>query len=52
VSVSEDYRKFQADFSAKNPWFQAVHIQGRTHFPTLESPVPVAAAIRRFYVGS
>jgi pimeloyl-ACP methyl ester carboxylesterase len=47
--LSEDYRKFQADFSAKHPWFQPVHIPGRTHFPTLESPGPVAEAIRRFY---
>ena len=50
--LSEDYRKFQLDFSAKNPWFQPVHIKGRTHFPTLESPGPVADAIRGFYAAS
>jgi pimeloyl-ACP methyl ester carboxylesterase len=47
--LSEDYRKFQMDFAAKNPWFHPVHIDGRTHFPTLESPGPVADAIRSFY---
>jgi pimeloyl-ACP methyl ester carboxylesterase len=50
--LSEDYRKFQQDFSAKNPWFHPVHINGRTHFPTLESPGPVAEAIRNFYANS
>ncbi len=50
--LSEDYRKFQTDFSAKNPWFQPVHIKGRSHFPTLESPGPVAAAISHFYAQS
>jgi len=29
-----------------------VHIKGRTHFPTLESPGPVAEAIRDFYAQS
>ena len=50
--LSEDFRKFQTDFSAKNPWFRPVHIKGRTHFPTLESPGPVAAAISEFYAQS
>jgi pimeloyl-ACP methyl ester carboxylesterase len=50
--LSEDYRKFQQDFSAKNPWFHPVHVDGRTHFPTLESPGPVADAIRSFYAKS
>jgi pimeloyl-ACP methyl ester carboxylesterase len=50
--LSEDYRKFQMDSSAKNPWFHPVHINGRTHFPTLESPGPVADAIRGFYAKS
>ncbi len=47
--LSADYRKFQTDFAAANPWFDPVHIPGRTHFPTLESPEPVAEAIRSFY---
>ena len=38
--------------AAKNPWFHPVHIDGRTHFPTLESPGPVADAIRSFYAKS
>lgn len=46
--LSEDYRKFQRGFADENPWFEPVHIPGQTHFPTLESPVAVAAAIRDF----
>jgi pimeloyl-ACP methyl ester carboxylesterase len=50
--LSAEYRKFQQDFSTENPWFHPVHINGRTHFPTLESPGPVADAIRTFYAKS
>ena len=50
--LSVVYRKFQLDFSAKSPWVQPVHSKGRTHFPTLESPGPVADAIRGFYAAS
>lgn len=47
--LSEEYRKFQMDYATAHPWFHPVHIPGRTHFPTLESPGPVAAAIKTFY---
>lgn len=47
--LSEDYRRLQQDFAASNPWFHPCHIQGTTHFPTLESPQAVAAAIRSFF---
>lgn len=46
--LSEDYRRFQSAFAAENPWFEPYHIPGQTHFPTLESPGPVAAAITGF----
>ena len=46
--LSEDYRRFQQDYAAKHPWFEPHHIPGQTHFPTLESPGPVAAAITEF----
>ena len=47
--LSDDYRAFQQDFAREHPWFEPVHIPGQTHFPTLESPVAVAEAIRAFY---
>jgi pimeloyl-ACP methyl ester carboxylesterase len=47
--LSEEYRQFQRNFANEHPWFEPVHIPGQTHFPTLESPVQVAAAIRDFY---
>jgi pimeloyl-ACP methyl ester carboxylesterase len=47
--LSEDYRKFQFDYADKHPYFHPVHIPGRTHFPTLESPEPVATAIKKFF---
>jgi pimeloyl-ACP methyl ester carboxylesterase len=50
--LSAEYRKFQTDFAAGNPWFEPVHIEGRTHFPTLENPGPVANAIRAFYMAA
>lgn len=29
----------------QQPWFQPIHMSGKTHFPTLESPVEAAASI-------
>ncbi|RJQ79394.1 alpha/beta hydrolase [Pseudonocardiaceae bacterium YIM PH 21723] len=46
---SDDYRDFQRAYARENPWFEAVRIPGRTHFPTLESPAAVAEAIHDFY---
>lgn len=46
--LSADYRKFQEDYSSEHPWFRPVHIPGQTHFPTLENPEAVAAAIVDF----
>ncbi|OYO06664.1 alpha/beta fold hydrolase [Enemella evansiae] len=43
------YRQFQQDYAGVNPWFSSVHIPAKTHFPTLESPKPVADAIASFY---
>ncbi len=50
--LSSEYRDFQNNFAAGHPWFHPLHIPGQTHFPTLESPVPVAKAIRDFYLAS
>lgn len=50
--LSEDYRKFQNDYAANgHPWFIPHHIPGQTHFPTLENPVAVGAAIAGFFKG-
>ncbi|MFE4194352.1 alpha/beta fold hydrolase [Paenarthrobacter sp. NPDC056912] len=47
--LDPEYKKFQEDFSAQNPWFTPIHIPGKTHFPTLENPESVAAAIKTFF---
>lgn len=47
--LSAEYRAYQEAFAEEHPWFAPVHIPGQTHFPTLESPVAVADAIRSFY---
>lgn len=46
--LSEEYRQFQRGYADQHPWFEPAHIPGQTHFPTLESPVQVAEAIRTF----
>jgi pimeloyl-ACP methyl ester carboxylesterase len=38
----------QQSFSQAHPWFQVEKVDGRSHFPTLEAPGPVAKAIARF----
>lgn len=40
------YERAQADFRAGHPWFDHRTLGGPTHFPTLDSPEAVAAAIR------
>ncbi|AYJ47311.1 alpha/beta fold hydrolase [Rhodococcus sp. P1Y] len=47
--LSSEYREYQEDFASQNPWFDPQHIPGQTHFPTLENPEAVAAAITEFY---
>ena len=47
--LAPEYREFQEDFARQNSWFEPMHIPGRTHFPTLENPAAVAAAVRSFY---
>ncbi|MCT9870654.1 alpha/beta fold hydrolase [Paenarthrobacter aurescens] len=47
--LDPEYRKFQEEFAAGNPWFTPIHIPGKTHFPTLENPESVAAAIKTFF---
>lgn len=43
-----EYTQAQVDFAARHPWFRPNKLQGTTHFPTLEQPANVAAAIRAF----
>lgn len=47
--LDPEYKEFQEKFSAENPWFTPIHIPGKTHFPTLENPEAVAAAIKTFF---
>lgn len=42
------YEKAQVDFQAEHPWFEYRTLGGPTHFPTLDSPGPVAAEIREY----
>lgn len=42
------YLAMQRDYAAAHPWFSVERLPGRTHFPTLEIPDAVAAAIGRF----
>lgn len=43
-----EYAQAQVDFAARRPWFRPNKLHGSTHFPTLEQPGNVAAAIRAF----
>ena len=43
-----EYTRTQQDFAERNPWFEPHKLTGQTHFPALEQPVEVAAAIRKF----
>ena len=38
----------QQDFAKNHPWFRVRRLDGKTHFPSLECPEIVAAAIRDF----
>jgi pimeloyl-ACP methyl ester carboxylesterase len=44
--VDPEYTRAQLDFAASHPWFSPHKLVGKTHFPTLEQPMNVAAAIR------
>jgi pimeloyl-ACP methyl ester carboxylesterase len=41
----------QQSFAADHPWFQAVKLDARSHFPTLEAPEGVAEHLERFVSG-
>ena len=41
----------QQDFAASHPWFRVEKVDARSHFPTIEAPGPVAAAIAAFVRG-
>lgn len=43
-----EYTQAQVDFAGHHPWFRPNKLPGATHFPTLEQPANVAAAIRDF----
>jgi pimeloyl-ACP methyl ester carboxylesterase len=38
----------QEAFAATHPWFQARHLEARSHFPVLEVPAVIASAIEEF----
>jgi len=44
----EAYREAQEFFAKSHPWFRARRLDGKTHFPALETPDAVAAAIEEF----
>jgi pimeloyl-ACP methyl ester carboxylesterase len=44
----EAYREAQESFAKGHPWFRARRLDGKTHFPPLETPDTVAAAIEEF----
>jgi len=45
------YLMAQQSFAADHPWFQAVKLDARSHFPTLEAPETVALHLERFLSG-
>ena len=42
------YLAFQQEFARKHPWFRVQRLDARSHFPALETPEAVAAAILEF----
>ncbi|MFB8003072.1 alpha/beta fold hydrolase [Nocardia sp. NPDC056000] len=44
--TTADYARAQEDFESSHPWFSYRNLGGPTHFPTLDSPEPVAEEIR------
>lgn len=42
------YLAVQRAFAESHPWFQVTHLDARSHFPTIEVPEAVGAAIRAF----
>lgn len=49
---SPDYLAAQQAFSAEQPWFQVRTMPARSHFPMLEAPNEMAAAIEEFISAS
>jgi pimeloyl-ACP methyl ester carboxylesterase len=44
----EAFREAQEAFGKSHPWFRSRRLEGKTHFPALETPEAVAAAIEEF----
>lgn len=44
----EAYREAQEEFGKSHPWFRSRRLEGKTHFPPLETPDAVASAIEEF----
>ena len=42
------FLRVQEEFAAAHPWFQVRRLDARSHFPTLEIPVELAAALDPF----
>jgi pimeloyl-ACP methyl ester carboxylesterase len=42
------FLEMQENFARTHPWFSVRRLEGRSHFPTIEVPDQVAAAVERF----
>ncbi len=49
--TAPEYLAAQQAFAAQHPWFQVQRLDTNSHFPTLEVPEQIAAAIERFVPG-
>lgn len=38
----------QKRYAASHPWFEVIRLEAASHFPMLEAPEPIAAALERF----
>jgi pimeloyl-ACP methyl ester carboxylesterase len=46
IPKDEEFLQEQRDFAKSHPWFRVRRLEGKTHFPCLEEPAEVAAAIK------
>ena len=42
------FLRAQQDYAAKHPWFQVVKLDAQSHFPSIEAPEQLAAALEAF----
>jgi len=48
IPKDEAYREAQEAFGKSHPWYHSRRLEGKTHFPALETPDAVASAIEEF----